>query len=72
MRKPTFSILLSLLFLALSALADTIILHDGTSYSGQFVGATSGEITFTDAQGIQYRFRSPTYSRLSSPPLATR
>lgn len=58
MRKPTFSILLSLLFLALPALAlaDTIILHDGTSYSGQFVGATSGEITFTDAQGIQYRF----------------
>lgn len=58
MRKPAVSILLSLLFIALPklALADTIILHDGTSYSGQFSGAASGEITFTDAQSIQYRF----------------
>src|ERR1700760_3235287 len=56
MSKPALSILLSLLFLALPALADTIILHDGTSYSGQFLGASSGEITFSDAQGIQYRF----------------
>jgi hypothetical protein len=56
MSKPALSILLSLLFLALPALADTIILHDGNSYSGQFAGAASGEITFTDAQGIQYRF----------------
>jgi len=35
---------------------DTIILHDGASYAGQFGGAPGGQITFTDAQGIQYNF----------------
>ncbi len=44
------------LFLPSLARPDTIILHDGTSYSGQFGGAPSGQITFTDAQGIQYEF----------------
>jgi len=36
--------------------ADTIILHDGSSYPGQFTGASSGMVTFTDGQGVQYRF----------------
>jgi hypothetical protein len=44
------------LFLATPALPDIIILHDGASYSGHFGGAPDGNITFTDAQGIQYQF----------------
>jgi hypothetical protein len=43
-------------FLASPARPDTIILHDGASYAGQFGGASGGQITFTDAQGIQYNF----------------
>ena len=46
---------LSLSSLLLPARPDTIILHDGSSYSGQFGGAAGGEITFTDTQGVQYR-----------------
>jgi hypothetical protein len=50
----------SLLFLvaalASPARPDTVILHSGASYSGQFNGAAGGTITFTDAQGIQYNF----------------
>src|SRR4051794_25651353 len=42
--------------LASPALPDTIILHDGASYSGQFGGAPGGKITFTDGQGIEYQF----------------
>ena len=34
--------------------ADTIILRDGSSYSGRFEGGAT--ITFTDSQGIQYQF----------------
>jgi hypothetical protein len=44
------------LFLATPARPDIIILHDGASYSGHFGGAPDGNITFTDAQGIQYQF----------------
>ena len=36
--------------------ADTIILQDGSSYPGQFTGASSSVVTFTDGQGVQYRF----------------
>ena len=43
-------------FLSTPARPDTVILHDGASYSGQFGGAPNNEITFTDAQSIQYRF----------------
>jgi hypothetical protein len=43
-------------FVASPARPDTIILHDGASYSGQFGGAPGGQITFTGAQGIQYNF----------------
>jgi hypothetical protein len=43
-------------FLASPARPDTIILHDGASYSGQFGAPPGRQITFTDAQGIQYQF----------------
>jgi hypothetical protein len=39
--------------LCLAARADTVILSEGESYTGQFVGTT---IHFTDQQGIQYTF----------------
>ena len=44
------------LFLTAAMQADTVILHEGASYTGQFVGPPGNEITFTDGQGIQYRF----------------
>jgi len=46
---------LALLFVASPIWADTIILRDGASYSGQ-LNAANGEIAFTDGQGVQYKF----------------
>jgi hypothetical protein len=39
---------------ALPALADIIVLHDGTSYSGHYTPAGDGKLSFTDNQGIHY------------------
>jgi hypothetical protein len=39
-----------------SAWADTVVLRDGASYSGQFTSAVGGNIGFTDGQGVQYTF----------------
>ncbi|HXW92112.1 MAG TPA: hypothetical protein VEK33_16300 [Terriglobales bacterium] len=36
--------------------ADTVITRNGASYSGRFLDATGGTISFTDASGIQYTF----------------
>lgn len=36
--------------------ADTVVLRDGASYSGQLTGASTGSVGFTDGQGIQYKF----------------
>ncbi len=52
---------LILLFLAITATAtpaaaDTVILRDGASYSGQFTSTIAGQIGFTDGQGVQYKF----------------
>jgi hypothetical protein len=47
---------LSSLVFALTARPDTVILHDGASYSGQFANSTGDQLTFTDTQGIQYQF----------------
>ena len=38
------------------AVADTVITREGASYSGQFLGAANGNLTFTDTSGIQYTF----------------
>lgn len=46
----------TLLFLVPVARPDTVILHNGASYSGKFDVAADATITFTDAQGIQYNF----------------
>jgi hypothetical protein len=41
---------------ALPVSADTVILNDGSSYAGQFTGATDGHIAFLDGQGVKYSF----------------
>ncbi len=41
---------------AATACADTIVLRDGASYSGQCIGPNSGQIAFTDGKGIEYEF----------------
>jgi|ERR1700739_2103531 hypothetical protein len=56
MRETIFRLVLCGLLFAAPALADTVILRDGASYSGQFTSAPSGEISFTDTQGVQYKF----------------
>jgi hypothetical protein len=55
-RKQNLWVLAVLLAAALAASADTVITRDGASYSGRFVGATNGNITFTDTSGVQYTF----------------
>ncbi len=44
----------AILFMAAPAAADTVILHDGSSYSGRFQAPQGGTIKFTDAHGIHY------------------
>ena len=51
-----FSLAAILFFLTPIARPDTVILHNGTSYTGKFDVAADSTITFTDAQGIQYNF----------------
>lgn len=44
-------------FLAPAALrADTVILRNGSSYTGQYTAAPGGTIHFTDTLGIKYKF----------------
>jgi hypothetical protein len=45
-----------ILAVTVAAQADIVITRSGTSYSGQFLGATGGAIPFTDTSGIQYTF----------------
>jgi len=45
-----------ILAVTVAAQADTVITRSGASYSGQFLGATGGTISFTDTSGIQYTF----------------
>lgn len=55
MKTKTLGLWILLLSLTSMAWADTIVLHDGASYSGQFTGAREGSILFTDKQGVEYR-----------------
>ena len=54
MRRP-FLVLFAFMLCVSTAFADTVILHDGSSYSGQLQGLPNGEITFTDNSGVQYK-----------------
>ena len=51
-----FAVAAILFILAPAARPDTIILHNGASYSGKLDVGADSTITFTDAQGIQYNF----------------
>jgi hypothetical protein len=46
----------ALFFLTPVARPDTVILHNGASYTGKYDVQVDSTITFTDAQGIQYNF----------------
>lgn len=56
MKRSGIVLFLAFVLSAGSACADTVILRDGASYSGQFIGAPSGQIGFTDGQGVGYKF----------------
>jgi hypothetical protein len=56
MTKRFFVVLMFVLIFTRAASADTVILRDGASYSGQFTSASGGQIAFTDGQGVEYRF----------------
>lgn len=49
-------LMIVLVVLASAAFGDTIILHDGSSYSGHLQGTANDVITFTDGSGVQYKF----------------
>jgi hypothetical protein len=68
MRIRTLGVALLPWFFALASAsrADTIITREGSSYSGQFLGAKAGTIGFTDTSGIGYTFPSAMCSRWSS------
>lgn len=55
-RSPRPLLLVIVLALTLAASADTVITRAGASYSGRFLGATNGNLTFTDTSGIGYTF----------------
>jgi hypothetical protein len=67
MKRALAVFFLTIFAFATSAWADTVILRDGASYSGQCTGI-GGQIGFTDGQGVEYKFpagdvQSLTFSR---------
>lgn len=52
----TLLCIIALVCFAVSVPADTVILHDGSSYSGKFHGPEQNTIKFTDTEGIAYTF----------------
>jgi hypothetical protein len=48
-------VFIAILLLTPFILADTVILHDGSSYSGRLTDATNGEVAFTDSAGVKYK-----------------
>lgn len=56
MKKAVVLAVAMLCFSAVLAQADIVVLRDGKSYSGTYVGEPSGKLTFKDNQGIQYTF----------------
>jgi hypothetical protein len=56
LRKTFLACLFSSAIAAVPLLADTVILQSGASYTGSFENVNGNEITFSDNQGVQYRF----------------
>jgi len=55
--RKSFTALFFLCAVAVAPLlADTVILQSGASYTGSFENVKGNEITFTDGQGVEYRF----------------
>jgi hypothetical protein len=56
LRRTVIAILFLSALAAAPLLADTVILQSGASYTGSFENVGGNEITFSDSQGVQYRF----------------
>ena len=56
MKKAVLVSLVVLLFAAVNAQADFVILRDGKSYSGTYTGSPDGKLAFKDSAGIEYTF----------------
>jgi hypothetical protein len=56
MKKAILLVVALVCFSAVLAKADIVVLRDGRSYSGTYIGEPSGQLTFKDTQGIQYTF----------------
>jgi hypothetical protein len=56
MKRVAAGLFFLLVFSVAAVRADSVFLRDGASYSGQFTGASGGQIGFTDGQGVGYQF----------------
>ena len=62
---------LMLLLLPVTALADTIVLRNGSSYQGAFIRGTQGEITFGDQEGHVRHFATQDVESIEFGPAET-
>jgi hypothetical protein len=56
MKRVAAGLFFLLVFSVAAVRADSVFLRGGASYSGQFTGASGGQIGFTDGQGVGYQF----------------
>jgi len=56
MRSWRLALWAVVMVMPLASWADTIVLRDGTSYTGQYMVPAGKQIDFTDKMGIQYQF----------------
>src|SRR5579862_764277 len=56
MKRSALLLFALALFLAAPARPDTVILHDGSSYSGQLTIPATGELMLTNTEGVEYSF----------------
>jgi hypothetical protein len=56
MKIKVISLLLLLTFVAVAGHADVVVLRDGRSYSGTYIGPPNNKLSFQDNAGIQYTF----------------
>jgi hypothetical protein len=56
MKRSALLLLALVLFFAAPARPDTVVLHDGSSYSGQLTIPATGELMMTTTDGVEYSF----------------
>jgi hypothetical protein len=56
MKRSALLLLALAFFLATPARPDTVVLHDGSSYSGQLTIPATGELMMTTSDGVEYSF----------------